>query len=278
MNTSIHANKDILGEGVPPSFERAHALLFKNLQLISRLRKPVLNCGSPKEQDARDVYSHYTFYDSFDKEYYTYYNNTQVERGRTFFHRFSCRITEVGYATSKDGIIWKKYENNPILTGSRSGWDELIYDFTPFYDAESKEFIALFYGGIKQCVGISFSKDGVDWHKCESPVILPDERTWEFRSIISKWLGKVNGTHVLAYEAGKTGYYAIGLTYSNDLMSWKREPQNPILTVRPNCFDSKFVADPSLVIRGDELRICYGARDFNRMSNVGSTIFQLGQE
>jgi hypothetical protein len=333
MSTSIHANKDILGEGTPPSFE--HALLFKNLQLISRLRKPVLNCGSPKEWDAYDVHSHYTFYDSIDGKYRMFYNNTSkshkpsgigqassidgihfvknpknpllsvgrkgewddgglwkcrvmrlavndwrmwyggVKRGKTFFHRFTPRVPGVGYATSKDGITWRKHENNPILTGRGKGWNAQIYDFTPFYDAENNEFIALFYGGGGQRIGIAHTEDGVNWREFGAPIIHPEETTWESRTISPKWLGKVKRTYVLAYEAGITGHYAIGLAYSNNLLRWKRDQRNPILTSRRDGFDSKFVADPSLVIRNDKLRIYYAANNSNGDGNVGLAIYRF---
>lgn len=183
------------------------------------------------------------------------------------------RIVGVGLATSEDAWRWIKHEKNPIVTCD----NQQIYDFTPIYDeyASQHKFRALYYMGENGCVGLMKSKDGVEWDEdFSSPVLTPLSDSWEAETISPKCLLKVDGVFVLAYEAGMTGEYRIGLAYSKDLIHWWRDQRNPILEPRPDCFDSKYVADPSLILNGDELRVYYGAKNQKGEGTVGLAVFK----
>lgn len=184
-------------------------------------------------------------------------------------------MTGVGYAVSGDGLHWEKFNGNPIITR-----EEKIYDFTPIFTPRSREhkFRALYYSGNDSSIGLMKSKDGINWdEKFSYPVLEALPNSWEkLRNdgmICPKWLGLIDNIFVLAYEAGPTGRYCVGLAYSKDLVHWWRDMRNPILTPRQGFFDSRFVADPSLVINGDEMRLYYGAKDDVGRGYVGLAVF-----
>jgi RNA polymerase sigma factor (sigma-70 family) len=64
----------------------------------------------------------------------------------------------IGYAISKDGISWKKYSNNPVLTGSKGEWDENgIVWFTVIFDESEYK---MWYTA-NNCIGLATSPDGI---------------------------------------------------------------------------------------------------------------------
>lgn len=61
-------------------------------------------------------------------------------------------LGQVGYASSSDGINWKKYDRNPILTVGNSGeWDsEHAENFRVIHERSTDEFKGLYYGKKKR--------------------------------------------------------------------------------------------------------------------------------
>ena len=109
-----------------------------------------------------------------DGTYHMYYEGSDGE------------YTQVGHATSADGIGWKKDPLNPVLTvGEGGSWDDLtvggpcvVYDGQVFH---------MWYSGGEESAfdwkaGYAYSTDGSNWIKVtvNRPVLaLGDDRSWE---------------------------------------------------------------------------------------------------
>jgi hypothetical protein len=147
--------------------------------------------------------------------------------------------TEIGFATSADGIHWNKYQGNPILTALPGTWENISLGWpNVIYDANLSLY-RMWYNGLdwNDCnsglTGYAESTDGIHWERCRSnPVFGPDA-----------YLGNVGKANVLLDEA--TGLLEMfydsscgGLDYATSLdgKTWCSYPGNPLQIVSE--FDS----------------------------------------
>ena len=111
----------------------------------------------------------------------------------------------LGYASSTDGVNWTKYENNPIFglgSGGESGTvrqNNIIKIDGIYY---------LYYVDDSRDMHIAESKDGINFTKRESPVLLHDDNTWE-RSHANSFQWVEDGEWKMLYEAQDSDPYAL---------------------------------------------------------------------
>lgn len=82
----------------------------------------------------------------------------------------------IGYAVSNDGIVWVKHTNNPVMTVSTSGWDN-VYVQDPHVLLYNGRY-HMWFGGADtgdnytQQTGYAYSDDGIQWTKStHNPVV-----------------------------------------------------------------------------------------------------------
>jgi len=91
----------------------------------------------------------------------------------------------IGYATSKDGVTWQKYPNNPIFAANSSNtWEQ--YKVTACAVRPTQDgYFSMFYIGFKNInfaqIGIARSKDGIsNWERHpQNPIISPGPEHWD---------------------------------------------------------------------------------------------------
>ncbi|MDR1496882.1 MAG: hypothetical protein LBS59_00495 [Puniceicoccales bacterium] len=108
---------------------------------------------------------------------------------------------------------------------------------------------------------VATSSDGLHWQRASGKPILSvhqkDCKKWEKDCIYQPWLVEHNGTYYNFYNAAQRGTERLGLALSNDLINWVRYPFNPILSTRPNAYDSNFVSDAKVFRDGDHWVMFY---------------------
>ena len=117
----------------------------------------------------------------------------------------------IGYASSKDGMHWTKYDSNPIFASDPSNiWDsgkvcacQVIKD---------KDYYYMLYLGHyhlqRGSIGIARSKDGkTNWERHpKNPIIAPDKDTWDAKSVFKPY-AIFEGDHwILWYNGGAWNY------------------------------------------------------------------------
>jgi predicted GH43/DUF377 family glycosyl hydrolase len=138
-------------------------------------------------------------------------------------------ISSIGYATSKDGLTWNHYSQEPVLIPSQGTWDSFIIGHGTILKDNAG--YKLYYCGyndnnnIRYSIGLATSTDGIHWEKKTDPV-LNGTNGWDY-SIGVKGVLKVNNKYYMYY--GSSPASGIGLATSTDGITWTRYASNPIL-------------------------------------------------
>ncbi len=103
--------------------------------------------------------------------------------GSTESMKESKRRTEIGYATSPDGIRWTKYENNPVLS-NRASWNSGGIGGAHVISHGNGQVYEMWYHGVDgkghARLGRSFSEDGLQWVDDEENNPLTDDSNYVF--------------------------------------------------------------------------------------------------
>ncbi|KPL11699.1 MAG: hypothetical protein AMS23_07385 [Bacteroides sp. SM1_62] len=150
---------------------------------------------------------------------------------------------QIGYATSTDGINWKKYENNPVIQlGNAGSWEEtwvympcVIYNESTFHmwysgsTGDPSDYIPW-----KEEIGYASSSDGKSWTKHSSNPVFKVNTTgkWDDYEISGPTVLFHNDMFHMWYTgaAAASPLYHIGYATSADGISWQRNNSNPLLT------------------------------------------------
>ncbi|MDP1675868.1 MAG: hypothetical protein Q8L88_03300 [Bacteroidota bacterium] len=173
------------------------------------------------QYDGRGIgYPFVTYDDSLYKMWYLNIQSAVNSKGA---------ISSVGYATSKDGLTWKHYSQEPVLTPTQGTWDAFIIGHGTILRDETG--YKLYYCGyndnnnIRYSIGLATSSDGIQWEKKTDPV-FKGTNSWDY-SIGVKGVLKVNNKYFMYY--GSSPASGIGLATSADGITWTRYPSNPII-------------------------------------------------
>lgn len=115
-------------------------------------------------------------------------------------------------------------------------------------------------------IGLAWTEDEglLDWKRISQPILTPsDDAPWEAGGLYKGCLVEADGRFYLFYNAKNTTtaidtvvgaedwYEQIGVAFSDDLVHWTRHTQNPILSIEPGTWRSRFVSDPTVYHDGE---------------------------
>ncbi len=145
-----------------------YATLPDGIKWTKYAGNPVLDVGSAESWDQDGVWSPSVV--NIDSIYHMWYSGRSWDTGEF----------RTGYATSKDGINWIKFEVNPVSEpGPAGAWDDTNQWNT--YVMHNGEFFEMWYGGATSSeefpnsrIGYATSDDGINWEKYfDNPVLEP---------------------------------------------------------------------------------------------------------
>ncbi|MBN2366946.1 MAG: T9SS type A sorting domain-containing protein [Calditrichaeota bacterium] len=169
----------------------------------------------------------------------------------------------IGYAMSKDGISWEKFEKNPVLEpGPAGNWDDVrIRTGCVLYEKEEFKMWYAGYDGRYYRIGYATSSDGIEWSTDPEPVLeVGTSGQWDARF--------VTAPAVLHDEAGYHMWYAgsaegtvndmkIGYASSPDGIHWTKYDRNPVF-VPDEPWAKTSVTTPHVIFRNDKFHMWYG--------------------
>ena len=104
--------------------------------------------------------------------------------------------------------------------------------------------------------GVATSGDGMTWRRAKDEPILsvhqPDCGEWEKSCIYQPWLVEHEGTYFNFYNAARGGIEQMGLALSDDMLTWRRYTNNPVIPNGPKgSFNERFCSDGKVFWDGD---------------------------
>jgi len=149
--------------------------------------------------------------------------------------------TDIGYATSRDGINWTKYGSNPVLShpGEGAVWDE-DYRCKPCIVKKGGTWYMFFIGDDNgqhtNRIGYATSSDLNTWTPYGgNPILSASGSGWDDQRVDAPFVIEKDGTWYMFYtgqDADSPFTYKIGVATSNgDFAAWTKHGSNPILTV-----------------------------------------------
>jgi uncharacterized repeat protein (TIGR01451 family) len=187
----------------------------------------------------------------------------------------------IGYATSFDGIVWSKHDNNPVLTAGPVGsWDdEDVWGPTVVKEGGTYHMWYTGYDGTAPRIGHATSNDGTYWIKDPAnPVLgLGQPGAWDWLEVYSPSVTKVAERYVLWYsgltlpQAWQTGY-----AESPDGSHWTRG-EMVLPEGAPGAFDDDSADHAYVLLDGTTFGIWYSGYDESRYT-IGFATAELCDE
>ncbi|MCX6791075.1 MAG: DUF2341 domain-containing protein [Candidatus Gribaldobacteria bacterium] len=149
---------------------------------------------------------------------------------KMYYHGWNVAGTsQIGLATSSDGITWTKHGSNPIIASDLTETNLRV----PVTWKEGSTYHMIYtysHSGAK--IGHATSIDGITWTRDSgNPVFQASDTGWS--GTIENWsIIKVGGTYYMYYsELTATGDRGrrVGLAYTNNLSDWVEYKGSPIL-------------------------------------------------
>lgn len=183
----------------------------------------------------------------------------------------------IGYATSNDGVRWKRMSRKPVLTPQLPWEKTSLMCPHVLWDADEKNYKMWYSGGEQyepDAIGYATSNDGVYWKKHSgNPVFKNDpENSWEQSKVTACQVIKDSGMYYMFYIGFRDIDYAqIGIARSiNGISGWERNKNNPI--IRPGTgWDSSAVYKPFAIYDGSKWLLWYNGRK-DHVEQIGVAI------
>lgn len=190
------------------------------------------------------------------------------------------QAARIGYATSADGINWRKSPENPVLVPSEP-WEKFSLQ-CPNVIYEDGIFKMWYCGGQRHepdAVGYATSPDGIKWQKHPSNPIFTGQGGWEGHKIGPLAVRHVGDTYYAFYNAmddhdkgDGVGYSRIGMARSPDgITQWERHPDNPLIDLGPRgSWDDHSVYRACPLLSENKWSLWYNAaRSTDRKETIG---------
>ena len=175
--------------------------------------------------------------------------------------------SSIGYATSPDGVVWKRLSAKPVLAPDQP-WEKVALMCPDvLWDAQSKLYRMWYSGGEQyepDAIGYATSPDGMTWTKSENnPVFKSDPNLeWEHYKVTACQVVEDRGWYLMFYIGFRDVDHAqIGVARSPDgVTNWQRLPTNPIIRPGLNQWDHDACYKPYAIFDGAKWLLWYNGR------------------
>ena len=175
--------------------------------------------------------------------------------------------SNIGYATSPDGIKWERASDKPVLSPSEE-WEKVAV-MCPHVEWDDVRFLyrMWFSGGDENeptAIGFATSPDGKEWTKFPAnPIFSADpDSPWEKHKVTACQVIRRGGTHIMFYIGFSDEEHAqIGIARSRDgLTQWERHPANPIIRPGKGKWDADACYKPFAIYDGSQWLLWFNGR------------------
>ena len=202
---------------------------------IRHKMNPVLGVGEGAGWDGDSVFS-----GSVIKDGDTY---------RLWYSGFNGNKTKIGFASSKDGINWRK-SLAPVFTPG-DNWDRMGAGY-PSVIKEGKTYRMWYtgYDGRMLQIGYAYSDDGLNWHRYKDIPVLKTGNGWDSTQAAYPCVIKESNGYRMYYVGYNNKEEWIGVAVSKDGINWEKISGNPVIK-------GKGIISPWVVKDGSAYRMWY---------------------
>lgn len=160
--------------------------------------------------------------------------------------------TNIGYASSYDGLNWCRQKEPVLINGPSGSWDQTV-NYQPHVIYEGSTYHMWFAGhagdNTRNRIGYAASPDGLNWTKHETnPVVSPgDPDDWDGLGVGSPCVLFIEGVYHMWYT-GNGDSFGIGHASSLDGLNWEKDSLNPVLTTQAGAWDYPMVVEPYVLL------------------------------
>jgi beta-1,2-mannobiose phosphorylase / 1,2-beta-oligomannan phosphorylase len=173
----------------------------------------------------------------------------------------------IGYATSRDGVVWKRMSEKPVLFAERPWEKAAVMCPHVLWDEQTRRFRLWYSGGDQwepNAIGYATSSDGLAWTKHESnPIFVPEAKNeWEKHKVTACQVIRQGEWYVMFYIGFRDEQTAqIGIARSKDgITAWQRHPANPIIRTGMSTWDQDACYKPFAIFDGKKWLLWYNGR------------------
>lgn len=173
----------------------------------------------------------------------------------------------IGYATSPDGVTWKRMSDRPVLSPEQPWEGVAVMCPHVLWDEATRQFRMWYSGGEQNepnAIGYATSPDGLRWTRhAANPILVADpHRDWEKHKVTACQVVRQGDWHVMFYIGFRDEPHAqIGLARSRDgITGWQRHPANPIIWPGENQWDHDACYKPYAIFDGAQWLLWYNGR------------------
>ncbi|HEV2328261.1 MAG TPA: family 43 glycosylhydrolase [Verrucomicrobiae bacterium] len=190
-------------------------------------------------------------------------------------------LSRIGYATSSDGLTWKRMSNKPVLSADCPWEKTAVMCPDVIWDKEAQLYKMWYSAGGQRepnAIGYATSPDGMVWTKCkDNPIFKADSAIeWERNRVTGCQILKEDGWYLMFYIGFSDPYHAqIGIARSKDgVTNWQENPENPIIptSVQPR-WDADACYKPYAIFDGKKWFLWYNGRR-SQFEQIGVAIHE----
>jgi uncharacterized repeat protein (TIGR01451 family) len=190
--------------------------------------------------------------------------------------------TQIGLATSTNGMNWTKEAANPVLSPGQSWEVEGVRAGSVIYDGGLyKMWYTGYDSGWVGRIGYATSPDGVAWTKHGSNPVLDvgASGSWEDDEVSGPTVIKEGGTYHMWYTGYDGMTSRIGHATSSNGTNWTKDPANPVLDIGPpGDWDWLGVYSPNVVKVGAEYNLWYSGGTLPQAWQTGYALSSDGSD
>ncbi|MBI5831051.1 MAG: discoidin domain-containing protein [Armatimonadetes bacterium] len=175
--------------------------------------------------------------------------------------------SRIGYATSADGVTWRRATDKPVLA-PEAAWEKVAV-MCPhvLWDEATRQFRMWYSGGDQyepDAIGYATSPDGIAWTRLPAnPIFAADpKRVWEQHKVTACQVVRQGDWHIMFYIGFEDEHLArIGIARSRDgITGWQRLATNPIIGPTPDTWDASACYKPVAILDGTRWLLWYNGR------------------
>ncbi len=191
--------------------------------------------------------------------------------------------TAIGLAVSKDdGLTFQRLGPGPVLSASLNepclvgdGFAKVIdgvFHMWYIFGTGWKKFAPDVAPDRTYKIGHATSSDGIEWVKEEARCIVPDRLGPDESQALPTVIGIGKRHHMFFcyresfdFRKAKGRGYRIGHAWTDDLINWTRDDENPLLEGSPSEWDSDMQCYPHVFECDGKVYLLYNGNEFGRL-------------